>query len=273
MNMKSFLKKLPIIILIGIGIGVPLGLVSSFATEEQLEVITPVLVLMMAAVLILIFTSAILKANKFNKEVTRLLKILYEDINAEKYIKETKDAISKTKNKSFKLHFALNLAIGYDALGEYQEAIDHMRALNISDARWIYKALYYNNLAFFYYEAGNCEAAIQAYSHGEKFINKLLEKPIYSGGPLHTKGIIEYSKGNFAFSEELLEKSKLQLNTNNHLVTSANLYIAKICLQTNRMPKARLLLDYNLSQKLLPNILAETKKVIEEMNSTNTSMD
>jgi tetratricopeptide (TPR) repeat protein len=269
MNMKSFLKELPIIILIGIGIGFPIGLVSAFATDEQLEVITPVLTLIVVAALILIFTYAILKANKFNKEVTRLLMILYEDIDAENYIKETKDVISKTRNKSYKLHFSLNLAIGYDALGEYQEAIDNMRVLDISNARWIYKALYYNNLAFFYYEAGNSQSAIQTYSEGKKFINKLLENPIYSGGPLHTKGIIEYSKGNFASSEELLEKSKLQLNANNHLVTSANLYIAKICLKTNRTAEARLLLDYNLSQKLLPNILAETKEVVEEMKSTN----
>ena len=269
MNMKSFLKKLPIFILIGIGIGLSLGLISSFATEEQLEVITPVLTLIMVAALILIFTYTILKAIKINKEANRLLKILYEDIDAENYIKETKDAISKIKNKSYKLHFSLNLAIGYEALGEYQEAIDNMRVLDISDARWIYKALYYNNLAFFYYEAGNSQSAIQTYSDGEKFINKLLKNPRYSGGPLHTKGIIEYSKGNFASSEELLEKSKLQLNVSHHLVTSANLNIAKICLKTNRIAKARLLLDYNLSQKLLPNILAETKKIVEEMKNTN----
>jgi len=270
--MKSFLKKLPIIILIGIGIGLPTGLISAFATEEQLKVITPILTLIMIAALIMIFTYTILKANKFNKEVTRLLKILNEDIDVENYIKETKDAISKTRNKLYKLHFSLNLAIGYDALGEYQEAIDNMRALDISDARWIYKALYYNNLTFFYYEAGNSQAAIQTYTDGEKFINKFLKNPIYSAGPLHTKGVIEYSKGNFASSEELLEKSKLQVNANNHLVTSANLYIAKICLQTNRTPKARVLLDYNLSQKLLPNILAETKKVVAEMKSTNAQI-
>ena len=269
MNMKSFLKKQPIIILIGIVIGLPIGLISSFAKEEQLEVITPVLTLIMVAALILIFTYTILKAIKINKEANRLLKILYEDIDAENYIKETKDAISKIKNKSYKLHFSLNLALGYDALGKYQEAIDNMRVLDIIDARWIYKALYYNNLTFFYYEAGNSQSAIQTYSDGEKFINKLLKKPLYRGGPLHTKGIIEYSKGNFASSEELLEKSKLQLNVSHHLVTSANLNIAKICLKTNRIAKARLLLDYNLSQKLLPNILAETKKIVEEMKNTN----
>ena len=106
MNMKSFLKKLPIFILIGIGIGLSLGLISSFATEEQLEVITPVLTLIMVAALILIFTYTILKAIKINKEANRLLKILYEDIDAENYIKETKDAISKIKNKSYKLHFS-----------------------------------------------------------------------------------------------------------------------------------------------------------------------
>lgn len=269
MNMKSFLKMLPIIILIGIGIGVPIGLVSAFATEEQLGIITPVFTLIIVAALILIFTYIIQKAVKFNKEAFRLLKILNEDIDVEKYIKETKDTISKTKNKYYKLHFALNLAIGYEAKGEYQKAIDHMKVLNINDARWIYKALYYNNLAFFYNETDNLQAAIQTYSDGEKFINKLLKSPLYSAGPLHTKGIIEYSKGNLTSSEELLEKSKLQVNANNHLVTSANLYVAKICLQTSRTQKARLLLDYNLSQKLLPNILAETKKVIEEMESTN----
>jgi len=269
MSMKSFLKKLPIMILIGIGAGFPIGLVFAFATEEQLGIIVPVLTLIIVAALISIFTYIILEANKFNKKTTRLLKKLYEDIDVENYIKETKNAISMTRNKYYKLHFSLNLAIGYDALGEYQEAIANMRNLDISGARLIYKALYYNNLAFFYYEAGNSQAAIQTYSDGEKFINKLLEHPIYRGAPLHTKGIIEYINGNFISSEELLEKSKLQVNANNHLVTSANLYIAKICLQTNRTPKAKVLLDYNLSQKLLPNIFAETKKVVEEMKCMN----
>ena len=270
MSMKSFLKKLPLLILIGFVIGVPLGIVSALATEEQLEAIPPIFTLIIVTALILIFTYTILKANKFNKEVNRLLKILYEDVDIEKYIKETKEALSKTRNKLYKLHFSLNLAIGYDALGEYQQAIDNMRALDISDARWIYKALYYNNLSFFYFEAGNSQAAIQTYSEGEKFINKLLENPLHSGGPFHTKGIIEYSKGNFTSSEELLEKSKIQRNASNHLVASANLYIAKICLQNGRISKAKLLLDYNLSQKLLPNILTETKKVVEEMKSNNT---
>ena len=249
--------------------GFPIGIVSAFATAEQLEVITPVFIITMVVALILIFTYIILKDIKFNKEVNRLLKILHEEIDVENYIKETKDTISKTRNSVYKLHFSLNLAIGYEALGNYQEAIDNMRVLDISEARWIYKALYYNNLAFFYCEVGNSQTAIQTYSDGEKFINKLLENPIFSGAPLHTKGIIEYLKGNFTSSEELLEKSKLQLNTNNHLVTSANLYIAKICLQTNRIQKARLLLDYNLSQRLLPNILAETRKVVEEIKNTD----
>ena len=268
MNMKSFLKKLPIIILMGIGIGFPIGFVSIFATEEQLGIITPVFTLIIVVALILIFAYIILKANKFNKEVFRLLKILYEDIDVENYIKETKNTISKTRNKLYKLHFSLNLAIGYEAIGEYQKAIDNMKVLKINDASWIYKALYYNNLAFFYYEADNLQAAIQTYSDGEKFINKLLENPLHSAAPLHTKGVIEYSKGNLILSEELLEKSKLQVKVNNHLVTSANLFIAKICLQSNRTHKAKLLLDYNLSQKLLPNIMAETKKVVEEMENT-----
>jgi tetratricopeptide (TPR) repeat protein len=270
MNMNAFLKRLLIIMLISMGIGFTIGIISAFVTQEQLEVIMPVLTLIIVIVLILIFTYIILKANKFKKEANRLLKILYEDIDVENYIKETKDIISKTKYKFYKLHFSLNLAIGYEALGEYKQAIDNMRVLDINDASCIYKALYYNNLAFFYYEAGNSQAAIQTYSDGEKFINKLLENSSYSAAPLHTKGIIEYSKGNFTISEELLEKSKLQINGNNHLVTSANLYIAKIYLKTSRTSKARLLLDYNLSQKLLPNILAETKKVIQEMENTNS---
>ena len=73
MNMKSFLKKLPIIILIGVVIGFPIGIVSAFATEKQLEVITPVFIITMVVALILIFTYIILKDIKFNKEVNRLL--------------------------------------------------------------------------------------------------------------------------------------------------------------------------------------------------------
>ena len=73
MNMKSFLKKLPIMILIGVVIGFSIGIVSAFATEEQLEVITPVFIITMVVALILIFTYIILKDIKFNKEVNRLL--------------------------------------------------------------------------------------------------------------------------------------------------------------------------------------------------------
>lgn len=265
LNMKSFLKKLIIMILTGIVIGVPIGVASALATEEQLRILIPVFTLLIVVAFILIFVHIIRKAVKFNKEASRLLKILYEDIDVVKYINETKEAISRTKNKLYKLHFSLNLSIGYEANGEYQKAIDHMKTLDIKDARWIYKALYYNNLAFFYCETDNLQAAIKTFSDGEKFINKLLKNPIYCAAPIHTKGIIEYLKGNLSLSEELLEKSKLQVKTNLHLVTSVNLYVAKICLKTSRAQKAKLLLDYNLSQKLLPNILAETKKAIEEM--------
>ncbi|HEY5584596.1 MAG TPA: hypothetical protein VIK78_08895 [Ruminiclostridium sp.] len=269
MNMKLFLKRLSIAILIGIGLGVPIGLVATLFTEEQLEIIIPIFALIIVTVLIWMFTYTILKFIKFNKEVIRLLKILYEETNAEKYIIETKATISKTKNKLYKLHFSLNLAAGYEANGDYQKAIDHIKGLNINNASGIYKALYYNNLAFFYFETDDFQSAIQTFLEGEKFTSKRIENSNFSGALLHTKGIIEYAKGNLTSSEELLERSKLQVNANNHLVTSANLYLAKICLQTSRIQKARLLLDYNLLQKLLPNILSETKKVLAEMESTN----
>lgn len=265
MNMKSFLIKLCLYSLIGALIGVPIGLLIAFLPEGQDGIFIPLFLLLIAAALIFIITYTILKYKKFSKEVNRLINILYIDIDVDKYIKETQGAISKMKNKQYKLHLSLNLAIGFEAKGEYQKAIDYTERLNIDNANWVYKALYYNNLAFYYCEAGKLEQAIEEFSDGAKFIEKLLKNPLYCAAPLQTKAVIEYHKGNLPYAEELLEKSKQQIRVSSHLISSVNLYEAKIYLQTNRIDKAKLLLEYNLSQKLLPNILEETKKLFHEI--------
>ena len=85
------------------------------------------------------------------------------------------------------------------------------------------------------------------------------------GSFLNTRGALEYLKGNIEISEELLEKSKISLGLGVRGLEDTNLYLAKIYLKTNRIEKAKILLDYTLLQKLYPETLRKTLKVVEEM--------
>lgn len=264
MNWKSYLKKIAggavIVLFIGLFVGI-----AFFAQGDLAEIVNKIL-LVIIFVFVSIIISAFLGPTKFNKETRRITKILTEDVDVEGYIRELQQAVNRTRNKTYKLYFSLDLAVGYSSWGEYQRAIDHMLGINIKDTRNIVKALYYNNLAYFYCEAGNVEAAVQTYLCGEQFINKLPENSESSATVLHTKGVIEYLSGHLSESEELLEKSKLQRVVNSHFMTSVNVYLAKIYIQTGRREKAKLLLEYNMMQRLLPNIEMETKKLMENIN-------
>lgn len=262
---KSFLIKLVIALCAGVALGVVVGFALTLIPEEQLAVIIPVCIYILAAAFVVFCVYSISKYIKFNNELKRLIKILHEDIDVEKFIDETNATLTRTKNKIYRLHLRLNLAVGYSAMGDCQKALDEMHALDIHSANAALKALYFNNLTNFYLEAGRLRDAMHLYAYGEPFIDKLLKNPLHRGTFMHTKAAIEYFSGNLQSSEELLEQAKLQSSANYHLMTAVNLYLAKIYTKTGRSQKAKVLLEYNLAQRLLPNILAETKKLTDEL--------
>lgn len=267
MNIKAFIKKIIISVLIGLGLGLIIGISFIFVDEDQIDAFKTIAILFIVLLTISRVAYIILSFMKSSKEMKRLIKLLSEDFDLERYINETQVAITKTKNKSLKLYFALNLAVGYSSKGQYQKAIDYMLNLNVKDSSSTIKALYYNNLTFYYCELGKLEAALKTFSIGERFINKTIKNIHYSASMLHTKGLLEYLKGNLSESEELFEKSKVQVMASNHLIASSNLYLARIYMQTNRLAEAKLLLNYNSSQKLFPTVLSETERTLKELQS------
>lgn len=270
MSLVSFLKKLIIFIIIGTVIGAILGYALALLDEDLVDVFERWLIIIAVVGYIIFCFYIISKYGKFMKEVNRLVKILYEDLNTEKYIAETKTAVSNTKNKIYKLQLSMNLAIGYNAMGDYRRAIECMEELHVKNANVKLKALYYNNLACFYYDAGNVQEAIRTHSEGERYINRFLKNPFMASTFMHTKAMIEYSKGDLQASEELLERSKRQDKLSNHGAAAVNLYLAKIYMKTDRTQKAKVLLEYNMIQKLLPNIMEETRKLLAETNERSS---
>ncbi|MDP4177458.1 MAG: hypothetical protein Q8900_03850 [Bacillota bacterium] len=268
MNFKSLLKKLATVLLVVI-IFIIFIEIECYAADNNINVVT-VLICFILIIIVCCLIYINIKTVNLTKEMQRILKILYEDIDIDRYLREMQNAMTKAKAKTYKFNLSIWLALGYEAKGEYQRAIEYMNNLNIKNAiNTTCKAIYYNNLAYFYCEAGEVDEAIKIYLQGEKFINQIIKKPLYRASLLHTKGVLEYLKGNLIESEELLEESKLQTFVRNNLIISANLYLAKIYFQTNRIEKSKLMLNYNISQKLFPNIQTETKKLIETIESTN----
>ena len=265
LSLKSFLVKMVIAVVIGSAAGAVIGLVLAFVSEEMFAVLLTALIIIAAAGFILLCYYVFSRYFKFSKELKRLTNILYEDIDAERFIEETKVAIAITKNKIYRLNFTINLAAGYEALGDSQKAIELMKEINITGANSVYKALYYNNMAYFYLDTAHVHEAIKTYSEGERYISRLSKNPLFSTTFLHTKAVIEYYKGNLQLSEELLEKVKLQGKASHHAATAIDLYLAKIYIKTGRLQKAKVLLDYNMAQKLLPNIMNDTKILMEEI--------
>lgn len=268
MNFKLLLKKLAVALLVVI-MSIIFIQIDYYAEDNHINGVAVIIYLIL--IIIIIYSIYImLKIMNFTKEMQRISKILYEDIDVDRYLIEIQKTMTKTKIKTCKFSLSICLALGYEAKGEYQRAIEYMNNLNIKNTiNTTYQAIYYNNLAYFYCEAGEVDEAIKTYLQGEKFINQIIKKPLHRASLLHTKGVLEYLKGNLIESEELLEESKLQTFVSNNLIISANLYLAKIYFQTNRIEKSKLMLNYNISQKLFPNIQTETKKLIDTIESTN----
>lgn len=268
--LKNRLKEIMYSIRIIIGIisviiviSVPVSIICLSNRVEHVLIVTPIISLIIFALFLRIDT--MIKSVKNSKETKRLRKILNEDMDVERFIREFEEAISRTNNITIKKQLAISLGVGYSINGEYQRAIDMMKNIKLEGLDYRKKALYYNNLACLYCEIGNVEAAIQTYSDGEKYIDKMSKKYGIMGSFLNTRGAIEYLKGNIEISEELLEKSKLSLGLEVRGLEDTNLYLAKIYLKTNRIEKAKIILDYTLLQKLYPETLRKTLKVVEEM--------
>lgn len=274
MSMASFLKRLVIAIIVGVVIGVVLGFVAIAVSEELLfQVLLPIFVLTMVVGFTIFCIYIISSYVKFSNELKRLSQILNEDMDVDKYIEETEAAIANTLSKIYKLNFYINLAIGHQVKGERQKAINLMKTLKINGVNAVIKALYYNNLAYFYLENDELNEALQTYSKGEKFLDMLSKHPLYRSTVMHTKAVVEYCKGNLSLSEELLEKSKLLQHSGIHFETSVNVYLAKIYMRTGRTQQAKVLLDYNRAQRLFPNILEDTKALLAEIAETGKSPD
>jgi hypothetical protein len=257
--------KMVIAVVIGSAAGAVIGIVLAFVPEDMFTVLLTALIIIAAAGFILLCFYVFSRYFKFSKELKRLTNILYEDIDPERFIEETKAAIAITKNKIYRLNLTINLAAGYEALGDSKKAIELMKEIDITVANSVYKALYYNNLAYFYLDTAHVHEAIQTYSEGERYISRLSKNPLFSTTFSHTKAVIEYYKGNLQLSEELLEKAKLQGKASLHAATAIDLYLAKIYIKTGRLQKAKVLLDYIMAQKLLPNIMNDTKILMEEI--------
>lgn len=220
---------------------------------------------------------SIIKIISSRKRVNNLLKLLYVELDPDKFISETQLMINKYnyRDNTKKSYYYILQAMGNAAKGEYKKNID------IYENDIIYvgipknKAILYNNLLINYCLIGDLDKAIHTYTEGEKYINMYINEPKVSGSIMLTLGILEYLKGNLKVSEDMLENSKIQKIQQirkcqfNAVV---DIYLAKIYIQTNRLKEARLLMEYNLSQKLLPDRLFKTKEVlnqIEEIEKKN----
>lgn len=216
----------------------------------------PFNILILIALIIGLFIGLI-KKKKNIEQSEYLKKILYEDMDIERYIDEIQALINKYKNrnKQIQSYYYTYLTLGYAAKGEFRECIDIYENKIIYRDKAKFKAILYNNLTYYYCEIEDLENAIRTFNESEKYFNMYLNDPRLKGSFLRTLGLIEYLKGNLVKAEELLEKAKVQkidANLKQHYIAGINIYLAKIFIKTDRIKNARILIDYNLSQKLLP---------------------
>lgn len=217
--------------------------------------------------IILIFSIFIYHRHKnILKELSNTVRILYEDVNLPQYITKMQYLMAKTSNDTLKKYMLIDLALGYNANGETKKAIEIMESMNIKGLIHLNKAIYYNNLVYYYLNINNISKAMEVYSLGDVYFKRLsIESPI-SANLLFTKALITYFQGNLEDSEQLMEKAKMQRGNSIHLLTEINLYLAKIYSQSGRIEKAKLLLDYNMAQKLYPIYYFKTKTMLEELS-------
>lgn len=258
-NAKRILK-ISMIIPIAIVFGVIAG-VLIYHTGEKTRIIIAAVT---AAIVIGILIYYIVRGIRDNKKISELLDILYKELNTQKYIDASTEAVSASHSKAFINTVLMNICVGYEADGDYRRAVRAMREIKLRGASNMDKAIYYNNLAAFYAADGAVDDALATYKMGEKFIKKA-EKKLQMSYIHLTRGMIFCLEKNYGKAKEEIETAKRLGFDNKHDLNKAELWLARVYISEGKIQAGKEILMKLLQKKTMPGILREASEELKKL--------
>ena len=201
---------------------------------------------------------------RFALKREKLLRILMEQLEPERFIQETQKWLSRLVLQAHIHTLRSDLAHAYFLQGQYDAAIRILWEIQPPRSNRMNKMLYYNNLTCYYLAVGDLKSAAACFQDGEKYIEKTLQSQSLFCRPYHsnlfdTKAQLLYHQGELQESEKLFLQAQ-QLGDSNR-TASCDLYLARIYIQTNRAEQAKILVDSVLMHPNFPCYVAQAEQL------------
>lgn len=154
---------------------------------------------------------------RFALKREKLLRILMEQLEPERFIQETQKWLSHLVLQAHIHTLRSDLAYAYFLQGQYDAAIRILWELQPPQFNRIGKMLYYNNLTCYYLAVGDLHSAESCFQDGQEYIEKTLQSQSFLCRPYHsslfeTKAQLLYHQGELQESEKLFLQAQ-QLET------------------------------------------------------------
>ncbi len=201
-------------------------------------------------------------SSKMGKRISALLDVLYKDINPEKFISESEALLKKTRSRSIRNTIALNLAVGYEAKGDFPEAIRVMKSIDIEKADTVSKAMFFSNATAFYAQNGSAFEAAEAYTSGKPYFEKAGEK-VSKAHLLFSRGLYFYAEGRFEDALDSFEKARGAGFDDRHSMTRLQLFEARALVKLGKEKEAKAMYHKVLQKNTYPYLLSCARTELE----------
>ncbi len=204
--------------------------------------------------------------SKKSKRIEKLLDILYKEANPEKFIAESEKVLEKTKVRAIRNTLLLNLAVGYEAAGKFNEAIRIMKEMDISSADKVSQAMYYANAASFFAENGAAEEASEAYMMGRPYFEKAA-KDLPAAHLQLSRGLCYYAEEKYEDAQDAFEKARGKGFDDRHTMTKTQLFEARALAHLGKTKEAKAVYHKVLQKKTYPYLLECAKAELAKLET------
>lgn len=144
---------------------------------------------------------------------TKILKSLTQELDPDKYLEAINKKISKCKKEKNKEMLKVNKTAGLIEKGNFEEAIELLKTIDINNLSLPFKVAYEINMIAALYSSDKIKEANELYKEKENFFNELILKHKQFTYPvMHLKVSYNYYTGNYNETKGLineLQKNKL----------------------------------------------------------------